>query len=1114
MRKNIRVRTKVGVDNSVTVNLEQDFDMLEILSLNIHQTDVYKRDCSDFGVIVGRVLANGGFGVPNAKVAVFLPIDTEDEENIVINELYPYKSAGSRNEAGYVYNLLPQDPSYNGHTPTGSFPRLNDVLLNQEVSYVYKKYYKFTAKTNDAGDFMIYGVPLGSQRLVMNVDLSDMGCFSMVPEDFKIQGFAESKFNGARFKSSPDLGDLPQIVQTQKQVEVRPFWGDDNAGCGASITRCDFDLRDLGVEIKPTAVFMGSLASESGKDSMNKNCRPRWHQGDLCYVNPQAGTIESVRFTPFFKEEEDPNNPGSGDQIIPVLERFDIDGGQTINEDGSFLINVPMNIDFMITNEFGEQVISKDPTKGVPTKGKYRFRVKPLNTTSNARLRRRAGFLVPNIREYNQNGGSGTIGNSPHEQYNGDEKLASYAFSINYWDYPEPARDAGLLLTCSDYFYEFSFGKVYTLSQFHNFWKHRHRKSFTGIKEIVPREEQSCEGERVPFPINTAIRNVNFNIIITQIITSLTSVFWQFIYLIMLLLCLIVPIIMIIINVILIIVNVVFAIINAIAWLFGASSPVVDPIPLLPLDCDSLFPCVKLRVTKFPECETCSCSDAAIGCINTGCAGEGDDNPNNDTDGDDYLQCSSPDDIVGTTTYAMDGCYLVNFQSIIGALASGTLSQNFETPKRWRRIEVTFRAMCDGLLNYTYKNNWVGGFLYAFQFKAKLKPDESQPLGYRAKFCAETIHFDPKMQEFYYRSCPSDMNGNFIGDTDTALISNNTTGGFLGLFELNGENRRNIHYPTTIMDLGPVQEYIGEICSMEGYKDGCSVSDNIGVTTHTNPGDLIFDGVAQRIVQLGNYGSGGWNIGHIFNSPSGHKEVGGYLSSIFSQFNEVGVVEYDQITSDDEDALSGGGAVIGDPLPPALGLGLAYAPAGYWTNPGGQYPPFGPCWNPQTISNAINTPPPSVGIWPDYSMSAPNSEIMTIAPRILNSVDVPFPTNMVSPGTEIRECLVYWNNESSQTVPIYLWETNTISPGGGPAFQGTDAKWRTNSIAAINLQDSATWQYQTTPIYADPDNEVILGTGYHYYFGTIPSATAMDIFVKKYVPLPQDPEEVDELFVI
>ena len=43
MPKNIRIRTKVGSDKSVTVNLNQDFDMLEILSLNMHQTDVYLR---------------------------------------------------------------------------------------------------------------------------------------------------------------------------------------------------------------------------------------------------------------------------------------------------------------------------------------------------------------------------------------------------------------------------------------------------------------------------------------------------------------------------------------------------------------------------------------------------------------------------------------------------------------------------------------------------------------------------------------------------------------------------------------------------------------------------------------------------------------------------------------------------------------------------------------------------------------------------------------------------------------------------------------------------------------------------------------------------------------
>ncbi len=81
MPKNIRIKAQVGVDKEVKVNLDQDFDRLEILSLSIHQSEVYTRDCSDFGVIAGRVVANGGFGVPNAKIGVFIPLDDGDEKN-------------------------------------------------------------------------------------------------------------------------------------------------------------------------------------------------------------------------------------------------------------------------------------------------------------------------------------------------------------------------------------------------------------------------------------------------------------------------------------------------------------------------------------------------------------------------------------------------------------------------------------------------------------------------------------------------------------------------------------------------------------------------------------------------------------------------------------------------------------------------------------------------------------------------------------------------------------------------------------------------------------------------------------------------------------------------
>ena len=61
-----RIRTKLGSesDSVVNVQLNQTFDTFEILSLKLDQVNAYKLYESDYGVIVGRVIANGGFGVP------------------------------------------------------------------------------------------------------------------------------------------------------------------------------------------------------------------------------------------------------------------------------------------------------------------------------------------------------------------------------------------------------------------------------------------------------------------------------------------------------------------------------------------------------------------------------------------------------------------------------------------------------------------------------------------------------------------------------------------------------------------------------------------------------------------------------------------------------------------------------------------------------------------------------------------------------------------------------------------------------------------------------------------------------------------------------------------
>jgi len=406
MPNSYRIRTQVGVDKYINVNLEQDFEFLEILSLKIQSADLYTRFCSDYGVVVGRVLVNGGFGVPNARVSVFLPLEDGDELNPVIRDLYPYKNLSDRNLDGYRYNLLPSAPSYSKHINTGTFPTREDALLNQSWIEVYDKYYRFTVKTNESGDFMIFGVPTGDQTLVMDVDLSDIGCFSLNPQDLIIQGVATAEqVSGSQFKSSTNLDELPQIQNLNFNIDVRPLWGDEDQ-CQIGITRVDFDLTKLAnIKVQPSAVFLGSVMSTTDDDSVSSiftsintatglsfgsTCKPKNNTGNLCELISGPGQILSIRQTIF--EDEDG---------LPILESYNFpDNGKVIDDNGAYVVNVPMNLDYITTDEFGNQVISNDPKIGIPTKGKYRFKMKWVNEQGLSNSYLRASYLVPNIKEH------------------------------------------------------------------------------------------------------------------------------------------------------------------------------------------------------------------------------------------------------------------------------------------------------------------------------------------------------------------------------------------------------------------------------------------------------------------------------------------------------------------------------------------------------------------------------------------------------------------------------------------------------------------------------------------------------------------------------------------
>ena len=546
MSNSYRIRTTVGVDKSIRVKLDQDFESLEVLSIKVLQSDVYNRRCSDYGVIIGRVSINNGFGVPNAKVSVFVPLSDDDEiNNPIIADLYPYKNLTKLNGDGFLYNLLPTEPSYSNHVPTGSFFTRQDVLTNPTKIEIYDKYYKYNSVTNESGDYMILGVPLGVQTVVVNIDLSDIGEFSLSPQDMIRMGVATpQQVDGTKFKSSSNLNELPQIITINRNIAVEPFWGDENV-CEVGITRTDFDLSaEKNITIRPTAIFMGSLISTDEDLALKRNCKPTLKSGSLCSLITGPGQIQAIRQT--IKMD----SKGRPSLEVAELE----EGGQVIDDNGTWMFDVPMNLDYVVTNEFGEQVISNDPKKGIPTKGKYRFKVMWNQPTDLGARVKRANYLVPNIKEYGWTTSSGIdpltgkmtgsranfgrfdnpcdYGSTVPTTDNGRAAKASYAFSLDWDDYGEKSNNGTVTtlgdemileaINCQDRFYEMKYNKVYTISQLiSEYRKGDSNNRIIAIKNIL---DDTCESTNNKFPSNDAMFRIDIIYILFQILMIIAYV--------------------------------------------------------------------------------------------------------------------------------------------------------------------------------------------------------------------------------------------------------------------------------------------------------------------------------------------------------------------------------------------------------------------------------------------------------------------------------------------------------------------------------------------------------------------------------------------------------------
>lgn len=377
MNKSQRIFFNDINDNNAAIKilLEQNIEKIEFLSLELSTVNVYQNQNSDYGVLIGRVIANDGVGVPNAKISIFIPINDTDINNDNIYSIYPYKTPRDKNNEGKRYNLLPRVSCINPENdiikpkqPFGSFPLKEEIITNDVLMTVYKKYYKYSTVTNSSGDYMIFGAPIGIQTVHMSVDITDIGDYSMTPGSMITDlGYSSNLFTSDKteIKYSNDLTDLPNIETQEISVNIIPFWGNTDI-FEIGITRQDFRIRST---IKPSFIVFGSAFTDgengiwggrggSGSkigELYNINFSSITSRDDSLLINNKRNIEINEKIYYYINDVSDVDiNSGVDPQNnIRLLDKSEY---TSYYKNGDFVFVIPCNRRKKITDEYGNTV--------------------------------------------------------------------------------------------------------------------------------------------------------------------------------------------------------------------------------------------------------------------------------------------------------------------------------------------------------------------------------------------------------------------------------------------------------------------------------------------------------------------------------------------------------------------------------------------------------------------------------------------------------------------------------------------------------------------------------------------------------------------------------------
>lgn len=225
-------------DMFIDLSINRTIDTLDTLNIYNKPINEYPDQNSNTGVLFGRLTAIQNISDENGE-KIIIPLKNTIVAIFNPSEQYPQITSvdenGNRISLHIKENIaLNLNNNYSPYFDKDSFLFDYNYLKDTSTISNMPDMYKYTAITNENGEFILHNIPIGEQTFMYEVNMLKQGLTS---DEVALNFFSYPT------EDSPNIDKIPHYFFRQIPVNIVPSWGSNQTGYTEINLKVNLDLR-------------------------------------------------------------------------------------------------------------------------------------------------------------------------------------------------------------------------------------------------------------------------------------------------------------------------------------------------------------------------------------------------------------------------------------------------------------------------------------------------------------------------------------------------------------------------------------------------------------------------------------------------------------------------------------------------------------------------------------------------------------------------------------------------------------------------------------------------------------------------------------------------------